>query len=217
MRLAVPTSLLAFVLTAGTLLAGHAAFGQAVTDDWSSVKMPDTPPPLEAASVDPTSTALLVMDFLSANCSDQRPRCIAALPHVQKLVGEARAHKMLIVYTTFPGQTRANILPVVGAQASDPVISANADKFTTPDNDLQKLLTDHGIKTVIATGTAANGAELYTVSEAALRGFKAVVPVDAMPGATPLAEAVTLYQFTNFGSISSATTLTKSDMIGFGN
>ena len=42
------------------------------------------------------------------------------------------------------------------------------------------MLKDKGITTVIVVGTLANGGVLHTASEAALRGFKVVVPVDGM-------------------------------------
>lgn len=50
-------------------------------------------------------------------------------------------------------------------------------KFTLGDKDtgLEKMLKDKGITAVVAVGTAAHGAVLYTASEAALRGFNVIV------------------------------------------
>jgi len=44
--------------------------------DWSTIQMPP-PPALKPVTVDPKSTALLLLDFMSENCG-QRPRCVAA-------------------------------------------------------------------------------------------------------------------------------------------
>jgi nicotinamidase-related amidase len=57
---------------------------------------------------------------------------------------------------------------------------------------------------------------LYTTGEAALRGFKVIVPVDAMPGDTPFTEAFTAWNLANAPNIGTATTLTKVDLIRFG-
>jgi hypothetical protein len=45
-----------------------------VTADWATIQMPP-PPTLKPATVDPKSTALLLLDFMSENCG-QRPRCV---------------------------------------------------------------------------------------------------------------------------------------------
>ena len=52
------------------------------------------------------------------------------------------------------------------------------DKFL--GTDLEKILKDKGIATVIIVGTAAHGAVLYTGSGAAMRGMNVIVPVDGM-------------------------------------
>ena len=46
--------------------------------------------------------------------------------------------------------------------------------------DLEKILNDKGIKTVVVAGTAAQGAVPNTASQAAFRGRRVIVPVDGM-------------------------------------
>ena len=46
--------------------------------------------------------------------------------------------------------------------------------------DLEKILNDKGIKTVVVVGTAAQGAVLNTASQAAFRGLRVIVPLDGM-------------------------------------
>jgi Amidases related to nicotinamidase len=73
-------------------------------------------------------------------------------------------------------------LPAVAPKGNEPSSSPFVDKFMLGDKDtgLANILKDKGITTVIAVGTAAHGAVLYTASTAALRGFNVIVPVDGM-------------------------------------
>ena len=58
-----------------------------------------------------------------------------------------------------------------------------ADKFV--NSNLDAGLKEKGIKTVIVTGTSAQGAVGATTNGAAQRGYKAVVPIDATSRRTP--------------------------------
>ena len=52
-------------------------------------------------TVDPKTTALVMADFVQPICS-RYPRCMASLPIAKKLLAEARAAKVLVVYTSVP-------------------------------------------------------------------------------------------------------------------
>ena len=67
---------------------------------------------------------------------------------------------------------------------------------------------------MIAVGTAANGAVLYTASGAAFCGMKVIVPVDGMSAADPDAENITALHF-SARQPCRPSTLTSSDMIKF--
>src|SRR5215475_15544607 len=71
-----------------------------VISEWSTIQMPP-PPTLKPVTVDPKSTALLLLDFMSENCG-QRPRCVAAVPTLKALHDRARTTNMLVQYT-LPG------------------------------------------------------------------------------------------------------------------
>jgi nicotinamidase-related amidase len=92
------------------------------------------------------------------------------------------------------------------------VVAAFVDKFMLGNKDtgLEKILKDKGITTVIAVGTAANGAVLYTSSAAALRGFNVIVPVDGMSavGQNIYVEQYVAYNFTSAPITSPKITLT---------
>src|SRR3984957_4283706 len=96
------------VLAALTALVIPAAQADSVIDEWAAVKAPP-PPELKPVSIDAASTALIVMDISSQSCTvEKRPRCVATLPKVQKLIGEARAKGILVLYTLAGTSKRRN-------------------------------------------------------------------------------------------------------------
>ena len=202
----------AFVLATALSLAGTAR-AQTIIDEWNSVK-PPPPPELKSVTVDPKTTALLVLDFLKPSCNERkRPRCIASIPKVRILLNQARAKAMLVVYSAYPGAKLADTVPEVAPIAGEPVVVAQADKFI--DTDLDKILKDHRIKTVIVVGTAAQGAVLYTASDAALRGFGTIIPVDGMSADNTYFEQYVTYQFAHMPGVANRVTLTRVGMMSF--
>lgn len=198
-------------LVAGLGLAVSAASAQTIVDEWATVKAPPAPE-LKPANLDPKTTALLMLDFVAPNCT-QRPRCMASIPAVKKLLGEARAKGMLIVYATGATGKRADTVAELAPTDNDPVVSTGVDKFV--NTDLEKILKAGGTQTVIAMGTAAHGAVLYTASAASLRGMKVILPVDGMSADGPYAEQYTAWHLANAPLVSRNVTLTKIDLIKF--
>lgn len=185
-----------------------------IVDEWSSVTAP-APPALQPVTVDPKTTALLVLDLVKQTCNQQvRPRCLASLPQVAKLLKGARDSKTMVVYSIIPGPaTIADTLPNVMPLGSEPVVKSGPDKFI--GTDLEKILKDKGITTVIVVGTAAHGAVLYTASHAALLGFDTIVPVDGMSAETPYAEQYVAWNMTHAPVLSAKVKLTAIDMVKF--
>jgi nicotinamidase-related amidase len=190
--------------------AGPAPAGQIITSEWANVKAPPAPE-LKAVKVAPNQTALLMLDFVKQSCG-ARPRCVAALPNMQRLLAQARSQGVLVVHS-LAGQTPADIYPEVAARQGEPVVSSGPNKFL--NTDLERILADHGIKTVIVAGTASEGAVLNTGAHAALRGMKVVVPVDGQASSTLYAEQYTVWHLANAPRIGPQVTVTRSDMIGF--
>jgi nicotinamidase-related amidase len=197
-----------FFLVAGLGLATASA--QTIVDDWAAIKAPPAPE-LKTVTIDPKTTALLMLDFVAPNCT-QRPRCMASVPAVKKLLEEARAKSMMIVFATGPTGKRADTLPELAPLDSEPVVSTGVDKFI--NTDLEKLLKEKGVQTVIAIGTAAHGAVLYTASGASLRGMKVIIPVDGMSDST-YSEQYTAWHLSNAPLVSRNVTLTKFTLIKF--
>ncbi len=200
-------------LAAAVAFSGIALSAQAadIVDEWASIKAPP-PPALKPVTVDPKTSALLMLDFMNQNCG-KRPRCIATLPAMKKLLGEARAAKVLVVYSVIAKTTPADVVKDLAPMADEPHVLSGPDKFL--HTDLEKILKDKNIKTVITVGTASNGAVLYTASGAIFRGMKAIVPVDGMSAVDAYADLSTVFTFTNAPRLSTEATLTRSDMIKF--
>ena len=201
------------VVVAGAMLTGSAAArAQTILDSWKTVAIPPPPVP-KPAEVQAAQTALLVLDVNADACTEAaRPSCVRSLPHIQKLLAEARAHGMLVIYSTSSSAPGAPVPAAIARAPGDPIVISSADKFI--GTDLEKMLADRGIKTVIVTGTTAEGAVLYTASAAALRKMQAVVPVDGFSSGSQFGELITAWQLVNAPvSVSRNVTLTRSDMI----
>jgi nicotinamidase-related amidase len=182
-----------------------------IVDEWASIKAPAAPA-LKPVTVDPKTTALLMLDFMNQNCG-QRPRCVASIPAMKKLLEAARAAKAAVVYSIIANSTPADVIKDVAPLAGEPHVLSGPDKFL--NTELGKILKDKGIKTVIAVGTASNGAVLFTASGAVFRGMNVIIPVDGMSSIDPIAEYATALDFMTAPLVSNKTTLTKSDMIKF--
>src|SRR5947199_9041673 len=149
---------IAAVLTVASVLVVLPALGGDIVADWGTVKLPPVPE-LKPVTVDPKTTALLVLDFMKGNCG-VRPRCVASVPNVKKLIDAARAHDMMLAYTlvgqdpTPAGMVDQSLVP----RPNEVIIkgSGGADKFV--NSNLDQGLKETGIKTVIVTGTSAQGA-----------------------------------------------------------
>jgi len=200
-------------LFAAFALAAFALPAQAndIVEEWASIKAP-APPTLKPVTVDPKTTALLMLDFMNQNCG-KRPRCVASIPAMKKLLASARAAKVPVVYSIIANSTTADVIKDVAPQADEPHVLSGPDKFL--NTDLDKILKDKGIKTVIAVGTSSNGAVLFTAAGAAFRGMSVIIPVDGMSAADPIAEYATVLDFQTAPGVSARTTLTRSDMIKF--
>lgn len=205
-------SLLAAIVLGVAVLA-PAAYAGDIIEEWASVKAP-APLEVKPATVDAKTTALLLLDFQKPNCPN-RPRCIASLPAAKKLLDEARAKNVLVVYTTSGMANADAILQELAPTSGESLVRASSvDKFT--NTDLEKILKAKGIQTVIVSGTAAHGAVLYVGSFAAVKGFKVLVPVDLMSSEDLYYEQATAWLLAKgTGGIGPKVTLTRASMIKF--
>jgi len=184
-----------------------------IVDEWASVQAPP-PPVLKPAAVDVKTTALLILDIVRQGCNaERRPRCLDTLPAVHALLARARTAGVMVGYSLVRGATAADILPPVAPMGGEPMVTSGTDKFL--GTDLEATLKAKGIKTVIILGAVAQGAVLTTATEAALRGFEVVVPVDGVSSDSVYAEQFTAWNLLNAPVIAGHVALTRSDMIQF--
>ena len=195
------------------LLHAVPAAGETVIDGWASVQAPAAPA-VKPMAADPRTTALLLLDFNKQTCNaERRPRCIGSIPNVKKLLGAARVKGVAVLYSLSPGATAADIAPDLAPLPGDPVVASGPDKFL--GTDLERLLKERGIQSVIVAGTAAHGAVLHTASGAALRGLKVIVPADGISAETMYPEQYTLWHLLNAPRIGPQVTVTRTDLVSF--
>ncbi|MBI2358679.1 MAG: cysteine hydrolase [Deltaproteobacteria bacterium] len=202
-----------FVIGLLVFFTGSPASAETIIDEWATIKAPP-PPALKPVTIDPKVTALLVLDIVKQTCNAQRrPRCVASVPKIQNLLSEARAKGVPVIHSIIATSTPADIWKEVAPREGEPIVQTSADKFFK--TDLEKILKDKGIKTVIAVGTAAHGAVLFTGTEAAKRGFQVIVPVDGMSAENTYIEQYTAYHLVSNPSYAKQVTLTRIDMVKF--
>jgi nicotinamidase-related amidase len=185
-----------------------------IVDEWGRVNPPPAPA-IKPTKADPKTTALLMLDFVQHDpyCGDGKPRCGATLPAMKRLLGNVRSHGLIVIYSVAGKYEASDIAKDVAPAGNEPVVKSKADKFL--NTDLEKILKEKGIQTVIVTGNSANGAVLYTASEAALRGLKVIVPVDGLSANALYEEQLTVWQLANGPGFGGQVTITKSDIIEF--
>ncbi|MGZ9719691.1 cysteine hydrolase family protein [Rhizobium miluonense] len=195
------------------------AMAQTIIDEWHEAK-PPAPPELKPVTIDPKTTALLILDFNGAQdptkgpCNEKtKPRCLASVPKVKTLLDQARAKEMLVVFSLAGAGQPQDIATALAPLASEPIVKSGADKFI--GTNLRSILADKGIKTVIVTGTASEGAVLDTATDAALNGMNIVLPVDGMSSTELYGEQYVAWHMVNAPGVSQKTTLTSIGLIRF--
>jgi len=188
-------------------------FSQTIIDEWGAVKAPKVPE-LKTITIDPATTALLLLDFNKQTCNEKvRPRCISSIPVMARFLTKARAKGVKVIYSLSPGASVADIAKELMPVAGEPIVTSGPDKFL--GTDLEKIIKEKGVTTVIVTGTAAHGAVLYTASGAALRGIKVLVAVDGVSAENTYAEQYTTWHLITAPRVSAQVTLTKTTLINF--
>ena len=148
---------------------------ETIIDLWNTV-IPPPAPELTLTTIDPKTTALLILDMETTICKS--PRCIASISNISNLLMRARKNSMLVVYSLTHNGNPQDIARELAPLPGEPIVKSNVDKFY--ETNLNEILQKNGIKTVIVTGFAANGAVLHTAASAAFRDYNVIVPVDCM-------------------------------------
>jgi len=205
-------------VVAGALVVVFAASALAgdIVEDWDSVKAP-AKPELKAVALEPSTTALLIMDMMKQNCG-ARPRCVATVPNVKRLHDAARAAKVMIWYSLVggPQATPAGMIDQAFAAKDGEWARTNGpDKFM--GTNLEEALKSHGIKTAVICGTSFQGVGIGTGSGLAQRGYKVVVPIDCLSSEDVYNEQYAAWHMFKGGPavVTMNSTLTRSTMVKF--
>lgn len=207
--------ILAATFLIGSALTGFGGSASAgtVIDEWNAIPSPAAPK-LTAPTVDAKTTALLVLDIEERTCNaERRPRCLDTVPLIAAFLAKARAAGMPVVYSNTNAGSPATILPPAKPMADEPVVKASVDKFL--GTDLEKILREKGVDTVIACGTAAQGAVMHTVTGAAQRKLKIILPVDCLSAEDLFTEKAAVWSLVKGPATAQVTTLTTLDAITF--
>lgn len=175
-------------------------------------EVPTIPDPV-AVTLDRATTALFVMDIQEGSCAS-RPACVESLPVISELLTWAREGGLFVAHAGSNFRPEATPLP------GEPVVASSADKFY--NTNLDEILRENGIRTLVLVGTSANGAVLYTSFGATSRGYTVVVAEDGISSTAEFQTFLTRYQLlnqpgsgnpTNQPLQAGAVTLSRSDLL----
>src|ERR1700733_6233874 len=123
-----------------------------------TLQMPALPDPVRV-SLNPATTALLVLDYVEPICNSQ-PKCKGEmLPAVTPFFARARQAGMVVAYGTRE-QNMSKWLPEVAPAPSDiKIVNTAQDRFY--DTDLDKALKAKGINTLVLVGGKDTGSVTY--------------------------------------------------------
>lgn len=184
-----------------------------VVEEWNEIRVP-SPPSLEEVTIDPRTTALLILDIQNQNCNaERRPRCLASLHKLRNLLENARARNKLVIYSLTRNAGLSDIRKEAFPLGDKHVVKSGPNKFCS--TDLKSILKNRDIKTLVLVGTSAHGAILNTAIAATLRNFSVIVPVDGISAADPYSEQYTVWHLVNAPGCRGQVIITKVDQIRF--
>ena len=213
------TSGLALALSSGVALNAQAAAGGAARK-MVTLQMPATPDPARV-TLDPKTTALMVLDYVEDICNSQ-PSCKGQmLPAMTPFMERVRKAGLTVAYGT-RAQNMTKWLKEVAPAAGDiKIINTAQDRFY--NTDLDKELKAKGITTIIMVGWKVSGSVTYTSVGAMAHDYTVVIPVDTTSAGSDYETTIGFYNVLNSGNANlaneplkpKAVTLTRTDMITF--
>jgi nicotinamidase-related amidase len=185
-----------------------------------TLQMPAIPDPARL-TLDPKTTALLVLDYVEDICNSQ-PSCKSKmLPAVTPFMERVRKAGLTVAYGT-RAQNMTKWLPQVAPAAGDiKIVNTGQDRFY--NTDLDKALKAKGIKTIIMVGWKISGSITYTSVGAMIRDYTVVIPMDTTSAGSDYETTIGFYNVLNSGNANlanqplkpKAVTLSRTDLITF--
>jgi nicotinamidase-related amidase len=218
------TSGLVLALSSGAAQAQPSAQGTpanpAAGKPMLTLQMPALPDPVRV-TLNPATTALLVLDYVEDICNSQ-PKCRSQmLPAMTPFMARVRKAGLVVAYGTRE-QNMSKWLPEVAPAAGDiKIVNTAQDRFY--NTDLDKALKAKGITTIIMVGWKVSGSLTYSSVGATLRDYTVVIPVDTTAASTDYEQVIGFYQILNQGNGNltnqplkpKAPTLSRTDLITF--
>jgi len=216
------TQFLTVVLTSGFMLAlcGGVAQAQSSGRPMQTLQMPAMPDPARI-TLNPKTTALLVLDYVEEICATQ-PKCKSQmLPAMIPFLERIRKAGLVVAYGT-RARNMAHWLPQVAPAEGDiKIVNTAQDRFY--NTDLDKLLKAKGVTTIIMVGWKVSGSVTYSSVGAMVRDYTVVIPVDTTTASTDYETAIGFYNVLNSGNANLANeplkaksvTLSRTDLIAF--
>ena len=211
------------LFASGLVLAlcdGVAQAQPAASKPMLTLQMPALPDPV-GVTLNPATTALLVLDYVEDICHTQ-PKCKSQmLPAMTPFMARVRKAGMTVAYGTRE-QNMSKWLPEVAPAPGDiKIVNTAQDRFY--NTDLDNALKARGITTIIMVGWKVSGSLTYSSVGATLRDYTVVIPVDTTAAATDYEQTIGFYQILNQGNGNltnvplkpKAPTLSRTDMITF--
>ena len=198
------------------------------------VEVPEIPV-AEELLIDPTSTALIIVDMQNDFVRDEGklriPTAAATIPAIARLREFAHGLTMPVLYTQdshYAGDPEFAIWgehvvvgswgwEIVEELAPDPQAGDRVFRKDRYDGffgtSLDRALREREIKTVIVCGTAANICVLHTAGSAALRWYRVILPADTVSALTEfdMHSALRQVAFLYSGTITRSTALRAAD------
>ena len=211
------TSSLALALFCGAVQAQAAESGG---KPMVTLQMPATPDPARV-TLDPKTTALMVLDYVEPICNSQ-PTCKGQmLSAMTPFMERVRKAGLVVAYGTREQNMTKWLKEVAPAPSDIKVISSAQDRFY--NTDLDQALKAKGIKTLIMVGWKISGSVTYTSVGAMAHDYTVVIPVDTTSAASGYETTIGFYNVLNSGNANlaneplkpKAVTLTRTDMITF--
>jgi nicotinamidase-related amidase len=194
--------------------------GLAASKPLLTLQMPALPDPVRV-TLNPATTALLVLDYVEGICNSQ-PKCKShMLPAMTPFMARVRKAGLVVAYGTRE-QNMSKWLPEVAPAPGDiKIVNTAQDRFY--NTDLDKALKAKGITTIIMVGWKVSGSLTYSSVGATLRDYTVVIPVDTTAATTDYEQVIGFYQILNQGNGNlrneplkpKAPTLSRTDMITF--
>jgi hypothetical protein len=206
---------LAFFTAAAEAQQNARAAGKMVT-----LQMPAIPDPARV-TLDPKTTALMVLDYVEPICNAQ-PSCKdKMLPAMAPFMERVRKAGLTVAYGTREQNMSKWLKEVAPSQSDIKVINTAQDRFY--NTGLDKELKAKGIKTLILVGWKVSGSVTYTSVGAMAHDYTVVIPVDTTSASSDYETTIGFYNVLNSGNANlaneplkpKATTLSRTDMITF--